>query len=299
MRIMVAIPVYDGKIPVRTMNCILNEQAASFVNGDQLSVNVLHSSAGIAQARNQLATDFMESDFDRLVFLDSDLTWEQGNLLKLAHHPVDYVGGVYRTKKPQEFYPVALKPHPEAERYNLIAIDPKTGKPTDKINGLIEMDGVATGFLALSRKVFQIMIDRNPDRDLTEQNGKKCHAFFQMPFIDGHLYGEDLYFSREWIESGGQIFIDPYIALTHWDYQPTPYVGNFGKYLMTEYLKEFPTDELAKARYKNVYKEDFSPVLSMEDSLKNLAVMTEKLKNLKPIKKEKPNVSESCISQGL
>ncbi len=249
MKICVATPVYDGKMPVRTMNCLFTELSLAIGVGDTLMINCLSSSAGIAQARNQLATEFMNSKFDRLVFLDSDITWNPGDLIKLAHHDVDFVGGGYRYKRNPEQYPIAWLPDPD-----------KKGLPVTK-KGLLGVQGLPTGFLALSRNVFQTMLDKYPDRDLTIQNGHKCHAFFQMPFVDGHLYGEDLYFCRDWIESGGKIFLDPDISLTHWDFNPTPYGGNVGAFL---------TGGLPPA---------VSPIFGLEDALNQIKEKTEKFKS--------------------
>lgn len=219
MKIFVAIPVYDGKLDIQSVRCLMNEQAIAILNGDDITINFLSSNAGIAQGRNQLATEFMQSDFDRLVFLDSDVTFEPGSLVKLAHQPVDFVGGCYRFKKDGESYPIAWLPDPEQK-----------GLQANE-HGLLEVQGLPTGFLALSRKVFQTMIDRHPDRDLTVQCGHSSYCFFQMPLVDGHLYGEDFYFCREWLELGGKIYLDPEIDLTHWSFKPTPFKGHIGKWL--------------------------------------------------------------------
>ena len=219
MKIFVAIPVYDGKLHVQLIRVLLNEQLLAAANGDVFVVHFLSSNAGIAQGRNQLATEFMESDFDRLVFIDSDVTWEPGALVHLAHQPVDFVGGCYRLKKSEEAYPIAWLPDPD-----------KKGLRWDE-NKLLQVQGLPTGFLALSRNVFQTMLDAHPDRELTIQCGQKAYCFFQMPLKDGHLYGEDFYFCREWQELGGKIYLDPMLALTHWDFNPTPHPGHIGNWL--------------------------------------------------------------------
>src|SRR6185312_5812515 len=147
VKIFVAIPVYDGKLHIRVIRCLLNEQALALANGDDITVNFLSSNAGIVQGRNQLSTEFMDSGFDRMVFLDSDVTFEPGAIVRLAHHPVDFVGGCYRLKRQKEQYPIAWNRG-------------STGEPFRGINlgngqALLEVEGVPTGFLALSRKVFE------------------------------------------------------------------------------------------------------------------------------------------------
>lgn len=217
MKIFVAIPVYDGKLSIQTVTCLMAEQALAIGIGDELQVRFMTGNAGIVQGRNQLAYEFMETDFDRMVFLDSDVTFDPGALIKLAYMPVDFVGGAYRHKRDTESYPVIWQDKPElwSNKY-----------------GLLEVDCLPTGFLALSRKVFETIRQKYPERTLTHF-GEKSFSYFQMPVQDGVLYGEDFYFCKEWKTLGGQIFLDPETNLTHWGFAPTPYVGHVGKWLKT------------------------------------------------------------------
>jgi hypothetical protein len=56
--------------------------------------------------RNQLASDFMMSDCDKMFFIDSDISFEPGAIVKLALFDVDLVGGAYRYKFETENYPI-------------------------------------------------------------------------------------------------------------------------------------------------------------------------------------------------
>jgi hypothetical protein len=96
MKILVAIPVYAGTLPIETVRCLLNEQAAAIMTGDDIRFQFLSSCSHPAMGRNQLASEFMGSDADRLVFLDSDVTFEPGAILRIAKHPFDFCGGAYR-----------------------------------------------------------------------------------------------------------------------------------------------------------------------------------------------------------
>jgi hypothetical protein len=213
MKILVAIPVYDGKLPVETARCLLNEQIIAVGGGDDFSVRFLPACSHPAMGRNQLTQEFLESDSDRLVFLDSDVTFEPGSLIKIARHPVDFVGGAYRFKFETENYPVGF------------------GQNADWVNehGLLEVDTLPGGFLSLSRNVFETLKSAHPEREY-EHFGKKAHCYFLMPFQDGHMYGEDSYFCKEWRDAGGKVFLDPELSLTHWDFN-RPYAGHVGNWL--------------------------------------------------------------------
>lgn len=214
MKILVAIPVYDGKLQVETVRCLLNEQALSFASGDEILIRFLPSCSHAAMGRNQLADDFMNSDCDRLVFLDADVTFEPGSILKIAKHNTPFVGGAYRFKLENEMYPVGWLDKPE-----LWADE----------NGLLEVATLPGGFLSLSREVFEKLKEAHPERSY-EHFGRTAHCYFQMLFTEGHLYGEDSYFCKEWRDLGGKVLLDPELELTHWDFN-RPFKGHIGKWL--------------------------------------------------------------------
>lgn len=218
MKICVAIPVYDGRLHLETVRSLLAEQSVALANGDAFQIRFLTGNAGIVAARNQLAHEFMESDEERLVFLDSDITFEPGAIVKLAHQPADVVGGAYRFKMEKECYPIRF-------------LNDSTGKGlwTNEF-GLMEVESLPTGFLAISRKVFETFVKTYPER-VQSHFDHISFTYFQMPFHDGIQYGEDYYFCKEWRDLGGKVFLDPEIKLTHWGFNPTPHEGHIGNWL--------------------------------------------------------------------
>lgn len=214
MKVFVAIPVYDGKLPVQTVASLLVEQLLAGQNGHEIVVAFLPSCSVPALGRNQLVQQFLESECERLVFLDSDISFPPGSLLKIAHQPVDFVGGCYRFKLKEESYPIGWLPKKELWCNKA---------------GLIEVETLPTGFLSLSRNVFETLKAAHPERNY-EHFGQKAFCFFQMIFKDGHMHSEDTYFCKEWRQAGGKVFLDPEIALTHWDGN-FPYEGHIGNWL--------------------------------------------------------------------
>lgn len=212
MTILVAIPTYDGKLPIETVRALLDERAAAILVGDDLTVEILPACSHPAMGRNQLAQAFVDSSCERLFFLDSDVTWPVGQLIKLAHSPVDFVGGAYRHKLKDESYPVGWD----------ASIDQSHLKEGD----LIEVASLPGGFLSLSRNVFERLKEEHPERTM-EHFGHKMHGFFEMPFNSG----EDGFFCKSWRDIGGKVFLDPEIELTHWDFKPTQFKGHIGNYL--------------------------------------------------------------------
>ncbi len=203
---------------MQTVKCLLDEQRLALGVGDVISVSFLPSCSVPAHGRNRLVTEFLKSDHDRLVFLDADVTFEPGSLVKLAHYPVDFVGGAYRYKNPEERYPVGWLP---GDLW------------TDKY-GLMEVDTLPTGFTSFSRNIFETFIEKYQDRYYVHQNDRQ-YCFFQMVFADGFMHSDDTWFCKEWRKIGGKVFLAPEIALTHWDFN-TPYPGHIGNWLKGQVL---------------------------------------------------------------
>jgi hypothetical protein len=138
------------------------------------------------------------------------VTFEPGSLLRIAKHPVDFVGGAYRLKTQEERYPVAF--------FDKDIWDSK--------NRLLRVSMVPTGFLSLSREAFTRFREMYPNRGYKFYE-HELYAYFQIPFDNGSLYSEDAYFCKEWREKGGEIYLDPDHKLTHWNGN-IPYTGHIG-----------------------------------------------------------------------
>lgn len=215
MKVFIAIPAYDGKVGVETVRCLLDEKSLAVIQGIDLQFAFLPGCSLITLGRNQLAADFLASDCDRLVFIDTDVSWDFGALVRLIQHPVDVVGGAYRLKREPEEYPIRW-----LEKAELWA-DPETG--------LLEVDSVPGGFLSITRQAFEKLKEAYPDRDY-EWEGREFQAFFHAPFADGKIWGEDTAFCNDWRKAGGQVWLDPTLTLTHAGGSPK-YTGCIGDWL--------------------------------------------------------------------
>jgi len=213
MRISVGIPIYDSNVQFTSVLALLAESRLAHQKGDTLTVRFLPGCCNLAKGRNQIVKEFLASDDERLVFLDADVTFSPGDLLKIAKHPADFVGGCYRFKRLEEKYPIGWL---------------ASGELWADENGLIEVASLPTGFLALSRNVFDKFKKSYPDRQYVIE-GKESYCYFQIPYCDGNLYTEDSYFCKEWKQMGEKIYLDPDLTLVHWDGK-IPYIGHIGNF---------------------------------------------------------------------
>ena len=217
MHVMVAIPAYSGTIHLGTMRSLFTDLLALQERGDVWSLHDECGNALIADARALIVAQFLESKADTLVFVDSDVSWEAGALLKLLDAPVDMVAGIYPQRKDPINYCVKWQDKPE-----LIA-DPETG--------LLQVDGVPAGFMKLSRKQLESMIEQYPDSEFYVETApnKKAWALFADYRIGKHKMGEDYAFCRRWTDMGGKIWINPEIKMGHCGFKT--FYGHLGDWL--------------------------------------------------------------------
>ena len=117
----ISIPCYSGRVDLGTMSCLFDEVFA--LNGAGIKVTLAdeRGNSMIAHSRSMICAKFMASEATDLFFLDDDVTWERGSMLKLLNYPVDVVAGIY----PQRADPLAFhtrfmdKPELRADEENL------------------------------------------------------------------------------------------------------------------------------------------------------------------------------------
>lgn len=198
MDIFVGIPTIDGKVCAETAQALLAEQVVLALKGHRLTTGFTVGCSLITHARNDVCANFLASGADILVFIDADIGWEPGAVLKLVETGEDVVGGAYPYKKAEEGYPVAWLGN--------------TAEPGP--NGLIAVGALPGGFLAVTRAALERIAEAEPARVYT-WGGKQLYAYFEAPFIDGRLYGEDVYFCASWRHVGGKVWLRPDLVLTH------------------------------------------------------------------------------------
>lgn len=213
---MVAIPAYSGTIHLGTMRSLFTDLLALQARGDVWSLHDECGNALIADARALIVAQFLASEADVLVFIDSDVCWEAGALLKLLDHPQDMVAGIYPQRKDPINYCVKW----DISKPDLIAQD-----------GLLEVLGVPAGFLKLTRRQLESMVEQYPDSEFYVENApdQKAWALFADYRIGKHKMGEDYSFCKRWTDMGGKVWIDPEIRMGHCGFKT--FYGTLGEWL--------------------------------------------------------------------
>lgn len=173
----------------------------------------------ISAARATMLRKALDAQADVVVFLDYDLSWDPGDLLKLIETPGDVVAGLYRFKKDDEEYMGAWETDP-------------TGRPRLRDDGCIIASRVSAGFLKVTRAGVERFMRAYP---------QLCYGSPINPSVDlfnhgaheGVWWGEDYAFSRNWLACGGEIAVVPDLNLTHHS-ADRAYPGNLHEFLMRQ-----------------------------------------------------------------
>lgn len=158
------------------------------------------------RVRNLLAAMFFETDCTDLVWIDDDICWQRGDLIRLITHPVDFVAATYRVKDDSSVrYPMRWLNDDASNRKR----NPETG--------LLEVAAVPFGFVRITRSAMERFRDTREDMWFVD-NGQKAWNLFDiiLKYGDpGGYNGEDYVFCERFREAGGKIWLDPDIKLGH------------------------------------------------------------------------------------
>ena len=211
-KVLIATPTYTGDVNMKYTCALLNTVRQAMMRGIDMQVCYTAGDALVQKSRNYLLTCALNNACDDLIFIDDDIEWDPEWIFKLLDYPVDVVGGVYRKKiDDSEIYAVRL-------------VEPIEG---DSRTGLMRVEGLATGFLRLSRKAFVSLWEASEPYS----NGMlpNEHMIFDLKIVNGTLYSEDYVMSQKLINLGFKLWIDPRMCCVH--IGPKPFVGHFIKWL--------------------------------------------------------------------
>ena len=174
----------------------------------------------VDDARNFLVQEFLATEAPYMVFIDDDVGFTTEALAKLiSFKDADIVGGAYPLKQDIEDYPTRIR-----------ADVPVMQARED---GLLEVEGVPTGFMRISRKVLETLSEKRKHMYYVptgaQADDRRCQVIFERMMVNGKRWSGDLNFCREARQAGFKVFVDPEMEFSHqgnkrWD-------GHLGNWL--------------------------------------------------------------------
>lgn len=213
----IAIPAYTGTVHLATMRSIISDLLLLAERGDRVTIFDESGNAMIGDCRGLIVSKFLDGDGTHLVFVDSDVSWQAGALLRLVDAPVDFVAGLY----PQRRDPIDFCCQWDTSKREIELSE----------HGLIGVMGVPAGFMCLSREMLEKMVAHYADTQFrcdAAPNGTAYDLF--GAYRCGRIkYGEDYSFCKRWRDIGGSIWVDPEIRMGHCGYKT--FVAQVGEWL--------------------------------------------------------------------
>lgn len=196
--VVIAIPAYSGTVHLGTMRSVVRDMTALMARGDLVTIEDECGNTDISDARAAIVARFLKGDGTDLVFVDHDVMWGEGALVRLVDYPVDFVAGIY----PRRAEPI---------EYSVRYLD---NKELFAVNGLIEVAGVAAGFMRCSRSMLERMVWSYAGLSYVRQEQSIC-GLFDPYRLDDRKLSEDYSFCQRWRDIGGKVWIDPEIKMGH------------------------------------------------------------------------------------
>lgn len=193
-----------GEIPVPTVSSLLNTTAWMDQNGIANFTSIVGGGT-ICSSRCQIAKSFLEGNCTRLVFIDSDMVWDNQEFIRLIalSSKLDIVAGAYQGRfDPPHFY--------------MRSPDDVTSPDMLEANeyGCIKMAGVGLGFTAVSRTVIEGLVKQAPTIKFRDDDVLPEVFRFDKD-ENGMFRGEDMNFFDDARKLGFDLWVDPKITLGH------------------------------------------------------------------------------------
>lgn len=210
-KVLIGTPSYDGRIDVWFANSLVGtvkmaEKQDVFVHAIYTSYDSL-----VQRARNSLFRLALSGGYDDLFFIDSDCEWEPEWFFRLLNRPEPIVGAGLIKKSEKEGYTVKL-------------VDKNLKWSQD--NKLIEVDGVGTGFMRLTRFAIQNLWDIS---ESYMSEGEEHRMICDIKVENGDLISEDYVIANKWKSLGYKVWLDPTITINH--IGTKKYKGDFNTFI--------------------------------------------------------------------
>jgi hypothetical protein len=185
----VAMPCYDS-VKINTMLSVIQLVQQLSKSGIKVGINTMKSPL-IHQSRNYLTSAFLTTEYQYLLFIDSDVEFQPEAVLRMLVAKKDIICTPYRVKA-------------EAVDKHIYTVEFKNPKTIPILpGGLVEIEAGPTGLMLIDRKVFKKIIKNHPELKIknkatpsADQSHKFYYNFFDFGFHDGYSTGEDISFCR-------------------------------------------------------------------------------------------------------
>lgn len=188
----------------------------------------------IARARNAAVAGFLnQPDSTHLLFVDTDINFRSEDVFKMLERNEEVICGLYpkkyTSKSKLEYISNLYKKLPN--NYESLCTD----FSSEMLENGEKVKYAATGFMLIKKEAILKIIEKFPNikykNDIDAYNGYGDNFYNLFPCEinpETKKYeSEDYGFSRLWRETGGEIFVEKSVELTHYGWKG--YLGNINE----------------------------------------------------------------------
>lgn len=208
-KVMIGTPCYDGRLDVWYTNSLMNTIKESVEHDVEIIPIWVSFDALLQRARNDTVHLAIETDVDYLIFIDSDIEWQPSDFFKLLNYPEDIVGGTYRKKGDIEEYVVRLL---------------HNSPPMSATSDLLEVSGLGTGFLKISKAALQYLWDIS-EPYIDPKDNAEHRMIFEVAVKNRSFHSEDIVMCDKLRDGGFKLWLDTSITCNH--IGPYKFTGNY------------------------------------------------------------------------
>ena len=199
LKVMIAMPAHRD-IPPKTVASLLETKTEIEGRGIPVSVLIPEGGSIVESARSQCTNSFLQSDNNRLFFIDSDIVWKPDAFLRLLclSTVMDVVLASYPIKRdPLTFFINCAREEIATNEY-----------------GCLPNVGAGLGFTCIQRHIIEKLAERAPKLIFADAVNPIPHLF-RCGAADGKFVGEDIGFFDDIKALGVNVYLDPTIELGH------------------------------------------------------------------------------------
>ena len=242
-------PCYGGLCHVNYVQCMVETMNMFRVFNLPVKFEFCKNDSLVSRARNNLIAKAMsDPETTHMMFIDSDITWNPIDILKMIIYDKSVLGGIY----PLKHYNWSKIVKDPLNPYNTNIVQSILKKKNqsnlckfisdeDTIqanllhynvnyltnymeieNNLAKVRHLPNGFMLIKRSTIEALFKAHPETKYVDDvhflNGNEndfAYALFDCCVQDGHYLSEDWLFCERWLKLNGEVWADVSINLVH------------------------------------------------------------------------------------
>lgn len=237
-KLFVATPMYGGQCHGSYTKAVADLMTVCTKYGIDAKLFFIFNESLITRARNYLADEFLRSDFDYLMFIDSDIHFDATDVLTLMHYAaqnenMEIICGPYPKKTiAWEKIKAAVDKGFADENPGILdefvgdyVFNPVDGIKEMRIDEPVQVKEGGTGFMLVKRQAFAKMDSAYPEllykpdhlRTKNFDGSREIMAYFDTVIdpVSKRYLSEDYMFCQWARNAGSQVWMLPWVKLKH------------------------------------------------------------------------------------